>query len=262
MKKPIDKCSVCGSSCDIESCQPSKLIQKLIHSVRRECGGCGAEFVSDESLNQHIKSDCPLSFVPCKFAPFGCDESITRKQYDNHMHSSMEKHLALLADSIADKKAKEEERKEGREEEEEEEDEGKKEGESSSEKKSRKKKLKWQRRSWFRVIMAGVLVVVGLNLVRALSCRQLVLLGVLVLLSVHLLCFCFSRIFRRCRSEGFLPCPFKRNNKNNKNNKNKNKKNKKELKMQQHHHSPSPSPSSSSSSPSLPSSSSPLDGRF
>jgi len=238
MKKPIDKCSVCGSSCEIESCQPSKLIQKLINSVRRECGGCGAEFVSDESLNQHIKTDCPLSFIPCKFAPFGCDESITRKQYDSHMQSSMEKHLALLADCIAEKKAK------GQEEDEEEDE---KVGESRSEKKCRQEKQKCKKRVF--LVMAGVIsVVMGVNLVRALSCKQLVLLGVLAFLLVHLFCFFFSRIFRRsCRSsssssaQGIFPsCPFKSKHKKSKKNK------KKDQKKHNHqHHNPSPSPSPS-----------------
>jgi hypothetical protein len=147
----------------------------------------------------------------------------------------MEKHLSLLADSIAEKKVKE-----GEEEREE------KVGESRSEKKIRQKRQKCQKRKLF-LVMAGVLVVVvGVNLVRALSCKQLMLLGVLVFLLVHLLCFFFSRIFRRKMSPsscGLFPCPFKSKHKKNKN--------KKKDQKKQHHHNPS---SPSSTSP-------PLDGR-
>jgi len=107
MKKSVDTgCTVCGSSCDIESCQPSKLIQKLIDSIRCECEWCKREFASSEDLLIHQK-DCQYApLLPCRYAHLGCTESLTKKQYDFHMHDEVAKHLELVESSMAAVKGK------------------------------------------------------------------------------------------------------------------------------------------------------------
>jgi len=103
MKRPIDTvCVACGSSStDIESCQPSKIIQKLIDSMTYVCPSCKHVFTSENELNTHTP-ECPLLSVKCKFAHLGCNELLTKKQYEYHMRDSIEKHLELVADCLAE----------------------------------------------------------------------------------------------------------------------------------------------------------------
>lgn len=56
------------------------------------------EEIVREKMNDHIKV-CPDQVVSCKYSEFGCDVKIKRKDYDEHLSSSMEQHLCLAVDS-------------------------------------------------------------------------------------------------------------------------------------------------------------------
>jgi len=99
MKAPTGKCSVCGSAAEIEACQTSKLVQRIIDSIAFKCGSCQQCFKTSELLVNH-KANCPVSVCACKYAQFGCDTQIQRKDYEAHLNEETAKHLDLLASHI------------------------------------------------------------------------------------------------------------------------------------------------------------------
>ena len=54
--------------------------------------------ITREEMSQHIEG-CPNQAVKCKYSEFGCNEKeIKRKDYDNHLSSTIEQHLSLVAE--------------------------------------------------------------------------------------------------------------------------------------------------------------------
>ena len=57
--------------------------------------GCGAT-ITRTSLDQHVKTWCPLTIVECEYAYVGCDAKVSRKDVKEHAKQSMKDHLTLL----------------------------------------------------------------------------------------------------------------------------------------------------------------------
>ena len=59
---------------------------------------CSTEEITREKMKDHIEL-CPNQVVKCKYSEFGCDgEEIKRKDHDQHLSSTMEQHLCLVAE--------------------------------------------------------------------------------------------------------------------------------------------------------------------
>jgi len=99
MSLPTQKCTVCGADTDIEACQTSKLVQRIIDSISFTCSGCQQSFKTSIELDCH-SSQCPVSICVCKYASFGCDAQIQLKDYEAHLKGETNKHLDLLASHI------------------------------------------------------------------------------------------------------------------------------------------------------------------
>ena len=56
------------------------------------------EEITRENMKKHIEM-CPEQVVPCKYSEFGCDaQKVKRKDYDQHLSSSMEQHLYIVSE--------------------------------------------------------------------------------------------------------------------------------------------------------------------
>jgi TNF receptor-associated factor 4 len=55
------------------------------------CPGCYKD-IKRKNMQRHLSKDCPNELVPCKYALFGCEESVERSDKDEHF-SDMEVHL-------------------------------------------------------------------------------------------------------------------------------------------------------------------------
>ena len=59
---------------------------------------CSTEEITREKMKEHIEL-CPDQVVTCKYSEFGCDsKGIKRKDHDQHLSSTMEQHLYLVAE--------------------------------------------------------------------------------------------------------------------------------------------------------------------
>ena len=56
---------------------------------------CSSEKIAREKMNEHIEV-CPEHEVSCKYAEFGCDVKVKRKDYDEHLSSAVKQHLSLV----------------------------------------------------------------------------------------------------------------------------------------------------------------------
>ena len=63
-----------------------------------ECpNSCGAKNVQHQHLEEHVSTQCSLSYVDCEFSDAGCDVKVHRKDLSSHMEENMVTHMSLLA---------------------------------------------------------------------------------------------------------------------------------------------------------------------
>ena len=63
-----------------------------------ECpNSCGANNLQHQHLEEHVSTQCPLSYVDCEFSDSGCDAKVYRKDLTSHLEESMVTHMLLLA---------------------------------------------------------------------------------------------------------------------------------------------------------------------
>ena len=63
-----------------------------------ECpNSCGAKNLQHQHLEEHVSTQCPLSYVECEFSDAGCDGKVHRKDLPSHLGENMVTHVSLLA---------------------------------------------------------------------------------------------------------------------------------------------------------------------
>ena len=63
-----------------------------------ECpNSCGANNLQHQHLEEHVSTQCPLSYVDCEFSDTGCDAKVHRKDLSSHMEENIITHVSLLA---------------------------------------------------------------------------------------------------------------------------------------------------------------------
>ena len=63
-----------------------------------ECpNSCGANNLQHQHLEEHVSTQCPLSYVDCEFSDAGCDVKVYRKDLSSHMEENIITHVSLLA---------------------------------------------------------------------------------------------------------------------------------------------------------------------
>ena len=63
-----------------------------------ECpNSCGTNNLQHQHLEEHVSTQCPLSYVECEFSDAGCDAKVYRKDLPSHLGENMVTHMSLLA---------------------------------------------------------------------------------------------------------------------------------------------------------------------
>ena len=63
-----------------------------------ECpNSCGADNLQNQHLEEHVSSQCPLTYVECEFSDAGCDAKVYRKDLASHLTDNLVTHVSLLA---------------------------------------------------------------------------------------------------------------------------------------------------------------------
>ena len=63
-----------------------------------ECpNSCGADNLQHQHLEEHVSSQCPLTYVECEFSDAGCDAKVYRKNLASHLTDNLVTHMSLLA---------------------------------------------------------------------------------------------------------------------------------------------------------------------
>ena len=63
-----------------------------------ECpNSCGTNNLQHQHLEEHVSTQCPLSYVECEFSDAGCDAKVHRKDLPSHLGENMVTHMSLLA---------------------------------------------------------------------------------------------------------------------------------------------------------------------
>ena len=63
-----------------------------------ECpNSCGADNLQHQHLEEHLSSQCPLTYVECEFSDAGCDAKVYRKDLASHLTDNLVTHMSLLA---------------------------------------------------------------------------------------------------------------------------------------------------------------------
>ena len=63
-----------------------------------ECpNSCGVNNLQHQHLEEHVSTQCPLSYVDCEFSDAGCDAKVHRKDLSCHIEENMVTHMSLLA---------------------------------------------------------------------------------------------------------------------------------------------------------------------
>lgn len=57
---------------------------------------CGNDSLKRKDVESHVKTECPLQLVPCEFAFAGCKIELPRKAIEDHMMTSLMKHVSML----------------------------------------------------------------------------------------------------------------------------------------------------------------------
>ena len=63
-----------------------------------ECpNSCGVKNLQHQHLEEHVSTQCPLSYVDCEFSDAGCDVKVHRKDLPSHLGENVVTHVSLLA---------------------------------------------------------------------------------------------------------------------------------------------------------------------
>ena len=63
-----------------------------------ECpNSCGTNNLQQQHLEEHVSTQCPLTYVECEFSDAGCDAKVYRKDLPSHLGENMVTHMSLLA---------------------------------------------------------------------------------------------------------------------------------------------------------------------
>ena len=57
---------------------------------------CGADNLQHQHLEEHVSSQCPLTYVECEFSDTGCDAKVYRKDLASHLTDNLVTHMSLL----------------------------------------------------------------------------------------------------------------------------------------------------------------------
>ena len=77
-----------------------------------ECpNSCGADNLQHQHLEQHVSSQCPLTYLECEFSDAGCDAKVYRKDLTSHLTDNLVTHMSLLA--MENRKLKQQLQKQG-----------------------------------------------------------------------------------------------------------------------------------------------------
>ena len=58
---------------------------------------CGADNLQHQHLEEHVSSQCSLTYVECEFSDAGCDAKVYRKDLASHLTDNLVTHMSLLA---------------------------------------------------------------------------------------------------------------------------------------------------------------------
>ena len=50
---------------------------------------CGADNLQHQHLEEHVSSQCPLTYVECEFSDAGCDVRVYRKDLASHLTDNL-----------------------------------------------------------------------------------------------------------------------------------------------------------------------------
>lgn len=95
------KCEYCEQvvqKVDLEDHQNSECPNRTA-----ECTLCEAEYIRHKQ-EEHLK-ECPEASTPCEFAPFGCTESIKRKQLEEHVRACAYQVVGPVGGQLAELRA-------------------------------------------------------------------------------------------------------------------------------------------------------------
>ena len=63
-----------------------------------ECpNSCGTNNLQHQHLEEHVSTQCPLTYVECEFSDAGCDAKVYKKDLPSHLGENMVTHMSLLA---------------------------------------------------------------------------------------------------------------------------------------------------------------------
>ena len=63
-----------------------------------ECpNSCGTNNLQHQHLEDHVSTQCPLTYVECEFSDAGCDAKVYRKDLPSHLGENMVTHTSMLA---------------------------------------------------------------------------------------------------------------------------------------------------------------------
>ena len=63
-----------------------------------ECpNSCGTNNLQHQHLEEHVSTQCPLTYVECEFSDAGCGAKVYRKDLPSHLGENMVTHMSLLA---------------------------------------------------------------------------------------------------------------------------------------------------------------------
>ena len=63
-----------------------------------ECpNSCGIQNLQHPNVEEHVSSQCPLTYVECEFSDTGCDAKVYRKDLASHLTDNLVTHMSLLA---------------------------------------------------------------------------------------------------------------------------------------------------------------------
>ena len=78
----------------------NKGLQQPLYGFRVFCSNkeSGCDWQGElGQLEEHVSTQCPLSYVKCEFSDAGCDAKVYRKDLPSHLEENMVTHMSLLA---------------------------------------------------------------------------------------------------------------------------------------------------------------------
>ncbi|CAH3159940.1 unnamed protein product, partial [Pocillopora meandrina] len=108
VQKHQSECLFNAVECPNEGCKEKLTMRDMNNHMTTECVwrevSCeycrGSFIVKNKQLLAHIRDDCPLTEIDCKYKNLGCQNAFPRKRTKSHLESHMESHLNLALCSL------------------------------------------------------------------------------------------------------------------------------------------------------------------